>query len=434
MTKGIYVPGINGVFALNKPSGPSSQEIVSRIKNVVTDSHVFEQEYKEYRGFQPVKSRGKRNKSRPYIRIGHGGTLDPIATGVLVMGLGKGTQTLIDYLQNSVKTYRAVALFGAATTTYDSEGKILRRTSVKHLTDEKVREALKRFDGTITQLPPVYSALKMDGKPLYDYAREGKPLPRPIEPRECQVSNVLLPLDQGLVWDHDYELPVALADFDEKVFHRSVAKPITPQDIADIENEQDTLGKDEKLPILTVDFTVSSGTYIRTLIHDLGLALDTTAHMVKLTRLSQGPWVLGKNVLELDELENQPESIWWAKLKAFLDHGPAQDVTAVRAMVQSSRPQPASLPVIPKVVQQHETKQRQAAPPTLSSPQPSSLPAIPTTGGQLDTSGISDAAAAKTTAAATISPEIAMLAKNLGLAVPGDKGDDTTINDRTDRP
>jgi hypothetical protein len=103
-------------------------------------------------------------------------------------------------------------------------------------------------------------------------------------------------------------------------------------------------------------------------------------------------------------------------------------------MVESSRPQPASLPVIPKVVQQHETKQRHAAGPTLSSAQSSSLPAIPITGDQVDTSGISDGAAAKTTAAATISPEIAMLAKNLGLAVPGDKADDTTTNDTNDRP
>lgn len=415
--KGIYLPGLSGVFAVNKPSGPSSQEIVSRLKNVISGSDVFEDGYRHVYGGAPrPRGKGRNRQHRPFIRIGHGGTLDPIATGVLVMGLGKATQELVNYLQNSTKTYRAVAMFGAATDSYDSEGKVLRKTSVKHLTDDLVRETLKKFEGRITQLPPVFSALKMDGKPLYDYAREGKPLPRPIEPRECDISDIGLPFEGGLVWDHDYTLPTMRASFDEKLFNRSVARAITPEDIAELEQEQDTLEEGEKVPILTVDFTVSSGTYIRTLIHDLGLALNTTAHMVKLTRISQGPWILGKNVLDLDELELSLESSWWPKLKAYLDHGPDLDIEEVRKMASRQAPQhaPAPLPVIPKVVKEHESQhQYNPAAPRYTTTQP------PETNGGANTLPVAPVAAIPVPTMTTISPEIATLAKSLGLAVPG---------------
>ena len=105
-----------------------------------------------------------------------------MATGVLIMGVGKGTKQLQGFLE-CTKSYEATILFGAATDTYDVLGKVLRRAEYKHVTKEGVEKALAGFRGNIMQRPPIYSALRMEGKRLYEYAREGKEIPREIEER-----------------------------------------------------------------------------------------------------------------------------------------------------------------------------------------------------------------------------------------------------------
>lgn len=137
------------------------------------------------------RNRRRAEKKGRQVKIGHGGTLDPLATGVLIVGVGKGTKSLQNFLL-CTKTYEAVVLFGASTDSYDRVGKVLRRAPYEHITKEKVEEALSQFRGKYKQLPPLFSALKMDGKPLYEYAREGKEPPRQIERRDVEVLELEL--------------------------------------------------------------------------------------------------------------------------------------------------------------------------------------------------------------------------------------------------
>jgi tRNA pseudouridine55 synthase len=135
--------------------------------------------------------RRRRKEKEVKVKIGHGGTLDPLATGVLIAGVGKGTKSLQDFLL-CTKQYETVVLFGASTDTYDRVGKVLRRAPYEHVTKDLVENALGQFRGKFMQLPPLFSALKMNGKPLYEYAREGKPIPREIERRPVEVLELEL--------------------------------------------------------------------------------------------------------------------------------------------------------------------------------------------------------------------------------------------------
>lgn len=128
-----------------------------------------------------------------------------MATGVLIMGVGKGTKDLQSFLE-CTKSYEATILFGGATDTYDTLGKVLRRAEYGHVTRETVKKALGRFTGKIMQRPPIYSALRVQGKRLYEYAREGKEVPteimeRPVEVKDLQIVEWL---EGG---SHQYKLP-----------------------------------------------------------------------------------------------------------------------------------------------------------------------------------------------------------------------------------
>lgn len=296
---------MNGVFAVAKPGGPTSQEVVAHLKKIFTSSPFYEPPKQS----GPKGQKGKRGRGRKdWIKIGHGGTLDPLADGVLVLGVGTGTKRLQGYLSGCSKVYKAIALFGCSTTTYDQEGAVLAWGPTEKLDDNLVQKALEAFKGEISQLPPVFSALKMDGKPLYEYAREGKLLPRPIEPRICNIDF----LKAGkLNWDHKYMFPENIASAGDREF----ASKVSGEDYLP-ETTRPTAG-----PILELEFSVSSGTYIRSLVHDLGKALGTQAHLVSLTRVSQGPWSLGKNTLSF-ELFDKPYEEWWKSLKPVLDDGP----------------------------------------------------------------------------------------------------------------
>lgn len=159
------------------------------------------------------KKRGL-NKKAAKVKMGHGGTLDPLATGVLIIGVGSGTKSLQTFL-DCTKTYETVVLFGADTDSYDRTGRILSKKSYDHITRESVEKALGQFRGKFEQIPPLYSALKMEGKPLYEYAREGKPIPREIVGREVEVTDLEL-LEWYEPGTHPHRWPTDEAEQSEK--------------------------------------------------------------------------------------------------------------------------------------------------------------------------------------------------------------------------
>lgn len=186
-------------------------------------------------------------------QIGHTGTLDPFAEGVLPVCIGKATR-LIEFLEDD-KEYLATVQFGVSTTTYDREGEVI-YTSDKKLVSEDVKNALKIFEGEISQLPPIYSAIKVKGKKLYEYARSGQEVE--IKPRKVTIENI------------------ELKSFDEKL---------------------------QQAEIL---IKCSKGTYIRSIANDLGQKLECGAHLIKLVRTQAGRFRIENSVnLEcLDVVEN----------------------------------------------------------------------------------------------------------------------------------
>ncbi len=177
-------------------------------------------------------------------KIGHTGTLDPMATGVLPVCIGKATK-IIEYFENDYKSYRCEMTLGSATDTQDSYGKILMESD-EEVTEESIISAVKSFEGEILQIPPMYSALKVKGKKLYDLARNGEVVER--KPRKKIIKNI---------------------------------------DILNINMVQKKV---------LFDITCSKGTYVRTICHDIGNKLGTFAHMSFLIRTSSGNFKLADSV------------------------------------------------------------------------------------------------------------------------------------------
>ncbi|GAA5886803.1 hypothetical protein JCM5296_006408 [Sporobolomyces johnsonii] len=323
------------LFAINKPTGQPSMTLLNKLQPLFASSLLFKDPSKPQTHDQPNKARGKGRRSKwkdDRVKMGQGGTLDPLADGVLVVGTNAATKHLAQFL-DCTKEYRAIGLVGCSTDSYDSEGKRVRTTGWEGLTEDKVRDALEAFRGEIEQTPPIYSALKMDGKPLYEYARSGTPLPRPIPARKVTVSAIelvrFLPGDE-----HTYEFPKEELGEKERLEIERLEKMVkegrvevpSEDEVKKADAEQATAGPAPETgtilvslpslvlslltslasnaasspegtaaprpPIFEIALTVSSGTYIRSIIHDLGLALGTTAHVVKLTRTRQGEFAL----------------------------------------------------------------------------------------------------------------------------------------------
>ena len=184
-------------------------------------------------------------------KIGHGGTLDPKATGVLPIAVGKATR-LLQYLPTG-KAYRAVIRFGVTTTTDDLEGEIVTQQSATQLTLEAIQAALPQFLGKIEQTPPIYSAIQVEGKRLYQLARQGKA----VEVPSRQV-----------------------------VIHQLQIEGWQPG----------------KQPELTLDIHCGPGTYIRSLARDLGAAMGTGATLANLVRTHSSGFDLADSIT-LEELE-----------------------------------------------------------------------------------------------------------------------------------
>ena len=168
-------------------------------------------------------------------QIGHTGTLDPFAEGVLPICIGKSTR-LIEYLDDD-KAYIGTVQFGSATTTYDIEGKIS-KTSDKKITIEDLEQILSQFRGEIEQIPPIYSAIKINGKKLYEYARKGETVD--IKSRKVNISKL----------------------------------------------EIVNFNKENQIAELLIE--CSKGTYIRSIANDIGEALNCYGHLIKLVRIKAG--------------------------------------------------------------------------------------------------------------------------------------------------
>lgn len=183
-------------------------------------------------------------------RIGHTGTLDPIATGVLPICIGNATR-ISEYIMEQGKSYIASLKFGYSTTTYDSTGDVVDKSDKVSFTDSEILEVIDKYIGNIKQTPPIYSAIKVDGKKLYEYAREGKSV-------EIKSRNV---------------------------------------DIYDIKLLENS-GENIKIYV-----KCSKGTYIRSLIHDIGISLGTFAHMTVLIRTSVGKFDI-EDSYDIDSIDN----------------------------------------------------------------------------------------------------------------------------------
>ena len=363
--------------------------MVQKIKATFTGSALFAPWIEAEKAKRADLSRFQRNRRRDkniQVKVGHGGTLDPLATGVLVVGVGNGTKELGKFL-NCTKSYETTILFGAATDTYDVVGKVLSKAPFEHVTHERLQEALSQFRGRISQRPPIFSALSMDGKRLYEYAREGKALPREIQERELEVRELELLdwLDGG---SHAYKWPDQLAEKEKQEAAKQLieleqpmrtkissvlstgeamqgevesggkrrrnsddrdplqdalpaakrrersSQPSTTdgpptsdsQTSMDASNssisnlpQPNTTDPPTQPPAARLRMSVSSGFYVRSLCHDLGRTVESLGIMCDLVRTRQADFVLGKNVLEYEDLQKS-EDHWAPKVQHMLQN------------------------------------------------------------------------------------------------------------------
>lgn len=218
----------DGLVVVDKPAGCTSHDVVARVR------HVYHQR-----------------------RVGHAGTLDPDATGVLLVGLGRVTR-LLRYLQDQPKVYRGDVVFGVATSTLDASGAVLDRRPLP-VTREQVEATARRFVGDIQQVPPMVSALRVSGRRLHDLARRGEEVER--APRAVHVER----LDVEALEPGPY-------------------------------------------PVATIVVECSAGTYVRSLAADLGAALGGCAHLDALRRLAVGSFDLDE-AHPLEDVEREPDAV-----------------------------------------------------------------------------------------------------------------------------
>jgi len=239
-------------------------------------------------GKSEKRKRRKWKSNSDMAKIGQGGTLDPLADGVLVIGIGKGTKKLSGFL-DCVKEYKTTCLLGCETDSYDSQGAQVRVAPWRHVTREIVENALSAFRGQIEQTPPIFSALKMDGKPLYEYARSGTPLPRKIEKRPVTIHS--LEIEEWLGSDHNFRYPEqALSDEQKQALEKTLKS--VQDDARVVDEPEEQTDDDQASTAFVLRMRVSGGTYVRSVVHDLGHAVGSAAHVVTLTRSRQGRFTL----------------------------------------------------------------------------------------------------------------------------------------------
>ena len=282
---------LHGWIILDKPVGPGSTQCVSAVK------------------------RALREAGEPKTKVGHGGTLDPLASGVLPVALGEATK-LAGRMLDATKAYEFAIRFGEETDTLDAEGEVVARSDARPSLAE-VEAVLPRFTGAIEQVPPTYSALKIEGKAAYARARAGEALE--MQPRAVTVHSFSILPAGGARGEGDHAQhgggapPSAL---------RAATSP--------------SLRDREEISAITLSATVSKGTYVRSLARDIARALGTVGHVVMLRRTRAGPFGL-ESAISLDKLAQiaKARSLDGAvlPLQAGLDDIPALPVTPEQALL-----------------------------------------------------------------------------------------------------
>jgi tRNA pseudouridine55 synthase len=239
---------IHGWIILDKPVGLGSTGAVSRVK------------------------RALREAGEPKTKVGHGGTLDPLASGVLPIAIGEATK-LAGRMLDATKVYDFTIGFGTQTDTLDREGEIIATSDVRPTVAE-IEAVLPQFTGPIEQVPPAYSALKIDGKPAYARARAGEDVEMKLRP---VTIHRLHAKEEG---PHP-----TLSRTRER------ALPLLPR-----AGEGRDEGPSFSLDSVTLSATVSKGTYIRSLARDIALALNTVGHVTMLRRTRAGPFDLSQAI------------------------------------------------------------------------------------------------------------------------------------------
>jgi tRNA pseudouridine55 synthase len=250
---------MNGWIILDKPLGLGSTQAVGAVKRVCRAAGL-----------------GK-------VKVGHGGTLDPLATGVLPIALGEATK-LTGRMLDASKSYDFTIAFGTETDGLDAEGAVVATSDVRP-TREQVRAVLPRFTGPIEQVPPAYSAIKVDGKRAYDRARAGEV----VDMAAREVTVYALSLASCTVCPELVEGPSFLGTDEE------TDSPSTSSGQAVFE--------DDPVEFITLSAHVSKGTYIRSLARDIAYAVGTVGHVTMLRRTRAGPFGLD-TAISLDKLES----------------------------------------------------------------------------------------------------------------------------------
>ncbi len=273
---------MHGWIIVDKPLGPGSTQIVSAVKRALREG-----------GY------GKH-------KVGHGGTLDPLATGVLPVAIGEATK-LAGRMLDASKRYDFTIRFGTQTDTLDLEGKVIAESPVRP-TLAGIESVLGRFTGPIEQVPPAYSALKVDGERAYDLARKGEEVILATRKVTIYDLQILPGTGRGTSEAGGGGAPLdATAAREDAPLHHpadgpqhqvgsSSGRSSAMRGMADL-----MLRPGEDLDEITLTAFVSKGTYIRSLARDIALALDTVGHVTMLRRTKAGPFTL-ESAISLDKL------------------------------------------------------------------------------------------------------------------------------------
>lgn len=262
---------MNGIIPLWKPVGMTSHDCVIKLRRI----------------FETKK-------------VGHTGTLDPQVSGVLPICIGEATK-IVPYLTDTLKTYQAEITLGKATDTEDQTGQIIEETFIdEHVSTDEVARVLQQFIGEIEQVTPLYSAVKVNGRKLYEYARSNQPVERPI--RRVRIDSISF--------------------------------------------EPNTLVAQDGIVTFEIETTVSKGTYIRTLAVDIGKALGYPAHMSKLIRTATADFNVDNSIrfeqLEALKADNQLQSVL-LPIEAGMTHLPSHQLdheTAIKVSYGQKLPRP----------------------------------------------------------------------------------------------